>query len=84
MVVADGPRTRRVNVLITETLIEWASTTAEARGMSMSAFVREALEREHERYREEAIARAAELLAPAYSTDDELTAFTDLDGEDFA
>ncbi len=84
MVVVDAPRTRRVNILITETLIEWASTTAEIRGISMSAFVREALERERERYREEAIARAAEILAPVYSADTDLTAFTSLDGEDFA
>jgi hypothetical protein len=84
MVVVDRPRTRRVNILITEALIEWASTTAEAQGISMSAFVREALERERQRYREEALAKAAELLAPVYSTDPELAAFTSLDGEDFA
>lgn len=84
MVLTETSRTRRVNIVINETLIEWASTTAETRGISMSAFVREALERERERYREEAIAKAADVLAPLYSTDANLTAFTDLDGEDFA
>jgi post-segregation antitoxin (ccd killing protein) len=84
MLVTDASRTRRVNIVINETLIEWASSTAETRGISVSAFVREALEKERERCREEEIARAAEALAPLYSTDSDLVAFTALDGEDFA
>lgn len=84
MMYSDAPKTHRLNIMISEPLIEWASSTAEARGISVSALVREALERELERSREQEIARVAEALAPFYSADEELTAFTALDGEDFA
>ena len=80
----ETSKTRRVNIMISETLIEWASRTAEVRGISVSAFVREALEKERERSREQAIAQAAESLAALYRSDEELTAFLALDGDDFA
>ena len=70
--------------MISETLIQWASRTAEIRGISVSAFVREALERERERSREQSIAQAAESLAALYHSDENLTAFLALDGDDFA
>jgi len=82
--VRETARTRRVNIVVNETLIQWASTTAESRGISVSALVREALEKERKRYREEAIEKAAESLVSLYSTDQNLVAFTALDGEDFA
>jgi len=47
-----------LNLVISEDLIDWASSAAERRGMSVSALVREALERERERSREEALAEA--------------------------
>ena len=50
----------------------------------MSAFVREAVERECERAQEQALSEAAESLAALYESDRELTAFLALDGEDFA
>ena len=84
MLVTETARTRRVNIVVNETLIQWASTTAESRGISVSALVREALEKERKRYREEAIEKAAESLVSLYSTDQNLVAFTALDGEDFA
>ena len=84
MLVTEASRTRRVNIVVNETLIQWASTTAESRGISVSALVREALEKERKRYREEAIEKAAESLVSLYSTDQNLVAFTALDGEDFA
>lgn len=82
--ITEAPKTRRLNVMISESLIEWASATAETRGITVSAFVREALERECERSQEEAIAQAAEALAPLYTSDENLTAFLALDGDDFA
>ena len=84
MLVTETSRTRRVNIVVNETLIQWASTTAESRGISVSALVREALEKERKRYREEAIEKAAESLVSLYSTDQNLVAYTALDGEDFA
>ena len=84
MVANKAPKTRRVNILLSETLIERLSSSAEERGMSMSAFVREAVERECERTQEQILAEAAESLASLYETDEGLTAFTVLDGDDFA
>ncbi len=78
------PKTRRLNIMISERLMEWASRTAEAQGTTLSGLVREAIERECQRSQEEAIAQAAEALAPAYASDENLTEFLALDGEDFA
>ena len=84
MLVVDAPKTRRLNIMVSEALIEWASLTAESRGVTVSALVREALERELERTRELTIAQAADRLASLYKSDDDLTAFSALDGEEFA
>ena len=84
MAFSDSPKTRRLNIMVSEPLIEWASSTAEARGISLSAFVCEALEKELERSQEQELAQAAETLAPLYATDEELTAFLALDGDEFA
>ena len=51
--------------------------------MSMSAFVRFAVEREGDRNRERELEEAAEALMSAYSSHSELIAFTGLDGADF-
>ncbi len=77
------PKDRRLNLMISETLLERASLAAEALGISVSAFVREALENECERSQEQAIARAAEALAPLYVADENRTAFSALDSDDF-
>ncbi len=84
MLVTDDPKNRRLNIMIGENLVEWAVRTAEIKGITLSALVREALERECERSREEAIAEAAEALAPLYASDEKLTEFLALDGEEFA
>lgn len=84
MLTSEAPKTRRLNIMISESLIEWASATAETRGITVSAFVREALVKECERAQEQAIAQAAEALALLYNSDENLTAFLALDGDDFA
>jgi len=84
MLIREAPKTRRLNIMVSESLIECLSASAEDRGMSMSAFVREAVERECERTQEQVLAEAAESLAALYESDRELTAFLTLDGEDFA
>jgi len=84
MLTGEAPKTRRLNIMLSETLIECLTASAEDRGMSMSAFVREAVKRECERTQEQALAEAAESLAAFYESDRELTAFLSLDGEDFA
>lgn len=84
MVNREVRKNRRLNVMVSETLSARLVETAQARGMSRSAFVRHAIEREFERSQEEALADAAEALAPIYESDEELTAFSALDSEDFA
>lgn len=83
MITSESPKTRRLNIMMSESLVEWATAVAERRGMSLSALVRLALEKERERTRENEIAQAAENLASLYRSDHELTAFTAVDGEDF-
>jgi post-segregation antitoxin (ccd killing protein) len=84
MLTNEAPKTRRLNILLSESLIECLSASAEDRGMSMSAFVREAVEKECEWTQEQILAEAAESLAALYESDGELTAFLSLDGEDLA
>jgi predicted DNA binding CopG/RHH family protein len=60
----EAPKTRRINIMLSESLIECLAASAEDRGMSMSAFVRQAVERECERMQNLILAEAVESLAP--------------------
>lgn len=84
MVSNEAPKTRRLNIMVSESLIECLAANAEDRGMSMSAFVRQAVERECERTQDQILEEAAEALASLYESDSERTAFLALDGEEFA
>jgi post-segregation antitoxin (ccd killing protein) len=84
MAPSESKKSRRLNIMVSESLVEWATSTAESRGMSLSALVRESLEAERERTLDHEIAEAAESLAEMYENDQELTAFTSIDGDDFA
>jgi post-segregation antitoxin (ccd killing protein) len=84
MYANETPKTRRLNILVSESLIECLAANAEDRGMTMSAFVRQAVERECERTQDQLLAEAADSLLSLYETDKELAAFSDLDGEEFA
>jgi metal-responsive CopG/Arc/MetJ family transcriptional regulator len=77
------PKTERLNVLISESIVEDIDRVAASKGISKSAFVRFAIENELERSQELELADAAETLAPLYHSDKELTAFLALDGEDW-
>ena len=77
-------KSRRINIVVNEELIEYIAATAEVLGMTMSAFVRQAVEKECKRTQEELLADSAASLAPLYESDRELTAFSALDGEDFS
>jgi predicted transcriptional regulator len=76
-------KTRRLNILISESVHEKLIDMAEKDNESKSAFVRQAVEREYERRKLEELERTAAQLAPLYESDEELTAFTSLDSEDF-
>ena len=84
MYANGAPKTRRLHVLVSESLIECLAANAEDRGMTMSAFVRQAVERECERTQDQLLAEAADSLLSLYETDKELIAFSALDGEEFA
>ncbi len=83
MDVTKEKKTRRLNILVSESLVEWATEAAQFRGISLSALIRQSLEAEKERIRESQISSAAEKLVDLYENDDELTAFTSIDGEEF-
>ena len=76
-------KTRRLNILISESMYEQLSEIVERYDESKSGFVRRAMEREFERRKKRELEQAAEELAPLYESDEELTAFTSLDSEDF-
>lgn len=84
MDVTKEKKNKRLNILVSESLVDWAASAAEARGISLSAFVRQSLEAEKERILESQISSAADLLVDLYENDDELTAFTSLDGDEFS
>lgn len=84
MTASESKKSKRLNVMVSESLVEWAASAAESRGISLSALVRNSLEAERERELERQISQAAESLAKMYEEDDELTAFTALDGDEFA
>lgn len=69
--------------MVSEPLMRWATETAISKGISLSELVRRSLANELERTHETEIETAAEALASMYHTDDELTAFTAIDGDDF-
>jgi predicted DNA binding CopG/RHH family protein len=64
MLSNEAPKTCRINIMLSESLIECLAAGAEDRGMSMSAFVRQAVERECERMQNLILAEAVESLAP--------------------
>lgn len=81
MVAYDGPRTQRLNVMLSESLLARIDQAAASRGISKSALVRLAIEKELERSKEKELRKVSEALAPLYKTDKELTAFSTLDAE---
>lgn len=76
-------KTRRLNILISESFHEQLSEMVEKFDETKSEFVRQAVKREFEKRKREELEQAAAELAPLYESDEELTAFTSLDGEDF-
>ena len=84
MAASDSSKSKRLNVIMNESLVEWAISAAQSRGISLSALIRYSVEAERERSLEQQILDAAESLAMMYENDEELTAFASLDGDDFA
>jgi metal-responsive CopG/Arc/MetJ family transcriptional regulator len=83
MVSENLGKSKRINIIINESLNQQLSQAAERSGITKSAFVRVALEREFVRDRNLELECAAYDLAYLYDPDQELTVFSALDGEDF-
>ncbi len=76
-------KTRRLNILISESLHDQLNEMTEKSNESKSDFVRQAIKKEFERRIEKQLEQAAAELAHLYETDEELIAITGLDGEEF-
>jgi hypothetical protein len=83
MRTASTGRTRRLNIVVSESLAREVLHLAETRGVTLSRFIRDAVEKECDRSRERILADAAEGLAPLYAAGSDLTSFAALDSEDF-
>lgn len=83
MVTREIAQTRRRNIVLNDGLDKCLVSSAEYTGLTISAFIRKAVKRECELAQELELAKAAELLAGMYETDEELSAFTAIDGDDF-
>ena len=83
MVTREIAQTRRRNIGCSEDLDKCLVSSAESTGLTVTAFIRKAVERECELAQDLELTKAAELLAGMYETDEELTAFTGIDGDDF-
>lgn len=79
----DEKYARRLNIVIGEQLLQWVTARAESQGQSVSALIREALEKERLLAMEAQLRAAAEDLSDLYREDRELRAFESLDGEEF-
>lgn len=74
----------RFNFLLSESQEKRLTAAAQAKGISRSAFIRLALEQALADEKETALEKAVRELTPLYETDQDLTDFTSLDGEDFS
>ena len=83
MVSESSRKSKRINILINESLNRQLSRAAERSGITKSALVRVALEREFARAKQIESECAVHDLARLYEASQELTAFSALDGEDF-
>jgi hypothetical protein len=84
MITTRPPKSRRLNVILSDPLLACLSSTAKSKGITVSEFVRRAVENECAQAQEASLAQAAASIAPLYESNPELTAFTALDREDFA
>jgi predicted CopG family antitoxin len=75
---------QRVNIMLDEEQRRFLSRMAEEQKSSMSEIIREIIDAERKKKQAHKLAQAADALADAYRQDEELNAFSALDGEDFA
>jgi len=73
----------RMQVLINEEQREYLTTVSSAEGISISALLREIITQYQLRQKDLRLEQAVKDLVSEYKTNEELTALTSLDGEDF-
>jgi len=76
-------KSKRINIILNESVNQQLSQAAKSSGITKSAFVRVALEREFARDKQLELECVVHDLSRLYEASKELTAFTALDGEDF-
>jgi len=75
---------QRVNIMLDEDQREFLAQLAEERRSSMSEILREIIDDVRKKKQAHKLAKASEALLEDYRQDGELTAFSVLDGENFA
>jgi hypothetical protein len=83
MMVTKTDQKSRMQVLISEEQREYLTNVSSDEGISVSALLREIISQYQLRQRDLRLEQAANDLVSDYETNEELTAFTSLDGEDF-
>lgn len=73
----------RIQLLISKEQKEYLDQQADLENLSVSALIRDMIDQYSKQLQKERLATAVELLYSEYESNDELTAFTTLDGEDF-
>ena len=76
-------RTKRIQILITEGQKTFLDNLADSEGISLSALIREIVRQYQKDLEEQQLLKAAKSLLSEYEGNEELRAFTALDGEDF-
>ena len=76
-------KSKRVQIILTQPQKQFLDETAAAEGVSISALVRRIVTAYQHDLQERQLAQAARTLTAAYTGDEDLTAFSALDGEDF-
>ena len=75
---------KRIQFLIPENQKAFLDAIAQSEGVSFSALVRDIFAEYQREKEEQELADAAQALYDEYSTNEELVAFTTIDGDDFA
>jgi hypothetical protein len=82
MLIKDKKKAR-FNINTTEMQKEYVEKQAEKLGIPVSEFIRGLINDHKHRNREDELRSAAQSLIDDYTSDAELTAFSDIDGDDF-
>ncbi len=82
MLRTDTPKLR-VQIMLEKPQKEFLNSEAETKGLSISALVRQIVEEYKANKFERKLEEAAKALSSEYESNEDLTAFTALDSEDF-